>query len=147
MEKQPTFLSLILILGGLILISDISLLKITGNVIAEKAVVTISSFGFLFLILGIVLFLISNEGKLERNLAQQIRESGKMIDKTNDLIHIAKKMGYSLGDNAKEGTPVYDSKGKYITIIPLKGHLTWRISKNIIRDLAEGESSFRRGRY
>jgi hypothetical protein len=56
MEKPQIFLSFILILGGLILIADVSISKITGNVINGNPAVGVSSFGFVFLIVGIVLF-------------------------------------------------------------------------------------------
>jgi len=122
--------------------------NITGNAISSEIKTGNLFFGITFLVFGVVLFLISHEGKLERNLAQEIRESGRVIDKTNDLLHIAKEMGYIIGENVKEGTIIYDSSGKNkITSIPLKGHLTWKISKVILRDLAKGESSFRKRNY
>jgi hypothetical protein len=146
MGKSELFLSFILIFGGLILISDISLLKITGNVVVDKPAIGFSSFGFALLILGIVILLIEQEGKLEKNLAQQVRESGRVIEDSKELIRIAKKSKYDLRKPVREGTPVYDSEGKYITVIPMHG-VSWRISKNILRELAEGESSFRKRNY
>jgi len=145
MEKPQIFLSLILIVSGLILISDVSLSKITGNIIGGKPVIGFSFVGFLFLILGIVLFFISHEGKLERNLAQEIRKSGKVIDKPKELIHIATEMGYTFGKNVKEGMEVYNGE-KRITTIPLH-KVTWVTARNILKDLAEGNSGYGKRNY
>ena len=146
MEKPQIFLSFILIVGGLILIADVSLSKITGNIINNSPAVGFSSIGFLFLILGIVLFMVNAEGKLERNLAQEIKRSGRIVDNPRELIHIAKKSGYVLGKEVKEGIPVYDDFGRYITVIPIH-KVSGGVSRNIISELARGESNFRKRNY
>ena len=145
MEKPQIFLSIIFIISGLILISDVSLSKMTGNVIGGKPIIGFSFIGILFLILGIVLFFISQEGGLEKNLAQQTLESRRVIDKPRDLMHIAKKMGYMMR-NTKEGASVYDSEGKYVTVIPIH-EVTGRTARRILIDLSKGESSFRKRNY
>ena len=140
MEKPQLFLSFILIIGGLILISDVSLSKITGNVINGNPVMGFSFFGFALLIIGIVVFL---EGGLEKSLAQEIKESRRIIEKPKDIIHIAKKSGYILGKEVREGTPIYNQYGERITVIP-RHNISPGVSRNIINDLARGESSFRK---
>jgi hypothetical protein len=145
MEKSPIFLSFILIVSGLILISDVSLSKLTGNVIGGKPIIGFSFVGFLFLILGIVLFFMSQEGGLEKNLAQKTLESRRVIDNSKDLMHIARKMGYTMR-NTKEGASVYDSQGNYLTVIPIH-KVTGRTARSILQDLSSGESSFRKRNY
>lgn len=132
-------------ISGIALVGSTTISKITGSVVNNGLAMGFSFSGFLFLISGIVLFLVTNEGegKLEKNVAQKIKESGKIIENSRDLIKIAKECGYALGQNVREGTPVYDSAGTYITVIPIH-KVTWRISKNIVRDLASGKPSFRR---
>ncbi|VVB82132.1 Uncharacterised protein [uncultured archaeon] len=145
MKHFNFLLSITLIISGIALVGSTTLSKITGNVVNNGLVVGFSFSGFLFLISGIVLFLVTNEGegKPKKNLAQIVKESGKTIDNSRDLIHLARECGYTLGQNVREGTPVYDSAGTYITVIPIH-KVTWRISKNIVRDLASGKPSFRR---
>jgi len=151
MKKPQFFLSLILIIAGFILISSVSLSKITGNVVSEKPIIGFSSFGFIFLILGIVLFLMDKEGKLEKtlaekNLAQEIKESGKIINKPNEIIHIAKKSGYVVGNEVREGTLICDKYGNKITVIP-RHNISSGVYRNIISELAKGESNFRKRNY
>jgi hypothetical protein len=81
MEKTG-MLGLLMMIAGVLLIANFSVSKLTGNVIGENTAVATSSLGFILLIAGIVLF-ISKEGKLERNLAQEIKESGKIVDSPN----------------------------------------------------------------
>ncbi len=146
MEKIPLWFSFLFLAGGLILIGDISLSKITGNVIAETPSLGISSIGFLFLILGIVLFVVAQESRLERNLALEIKKSGRVIDKPKELLHVAKKMGYDLRKPVREGIPVYSSSGDYITVIPTHA-VSPGVSRGIISELAKGESTFRKRNY
>ena len=143
MKKLNLLLSYVLILAGLLLISNFFVSKITGNVIGEQISVGTSPIGFIFLILGIVLFLTSQESRLEKTLAQQVKESGKIIDKPNELIRIARKSGYVVGKDVREGTSIYDSSGHYITVIP-RHNISPGTYKGIISELARGESSFRK---
>jgi hypothetical protein len=146
MEKQQLFLSGVLIVGGLILISNVSLTKLTGNVIGNIPVLGFSFFGFALLIIGIVLFLMDQEGALEKTLAQEIKESRRIVEKPREIIHIAKKSGYLIGDEVREGTPIYNQYGNRITVVP-RHNLSSGVSRNIINDLARGESSFRKRNY
>jgi hypothetical protein len=142
--KPKKVLSYFFILTSFIFIIPFN---ITGNAVSSGIKTGNLFLGFSFLVFGIVLFMISHEGKLERNLAQEVRESGRTIDKSKDLIHIAQEMKYVLKDPVREGIPVYDKSGKYrITVIPIH-KVSWKISKCILRDLANGEPSFRRRSY
>lgn len=146
MEKSQLFLSFILIIGGLILIGDVSLSKVTGNVIGETPTIGFSSFGFLFLILGIALLFIGQEGGLEITLAQKIKKSGRLVDSPRELRHIAEKSGYYLGKEVREGTLIEDEYGHRITVIP-RHDISSGVARNIINELAKGESNFRRRNY
>jgi hypothetical protein len=141
MKKGNLLLSYILILSGLLLISNFSVSKITGNVIGEKIAIGTSPLGFVFLILGIVLFVIAQETRPEKTLAQKVKESGKFVDNPNEIIKIARKSGYRIGEEVKEGTRVYDSNGKYITVIPRR-HISPGTYHGIIKELAQGKSTF-----
>jgi hypothetical protein len=65
MEKTG-MLGLLMMIAGVLLIANFSVSKITGNVIGENVAVGTSSLGFILLIAGIALFVISNEGRLEK---------------------------------------------------------------------------------
>jgi len=144
--KIYPLLSFTFIFVSFILILNIPI-NLTGNIINTNFTTGNIFFGILFLVFGIALLLIHGESRLEKNLAQQIKESGRIIDKPKELIHIANKMGYILKEPVREGVPVYDISGKnYLTVIPLH-KITWRTSKDIIRDLAEGKPSIKRRNY
>jgi hypothetical protein len=88
----------------------------------------------------------NKEGGLEKTLAQKIKESGKVINKPNEIVHIAKKSGYVIGDGVREGTPVYDKSGNYIIVIP-RHNVSGGVYHNIINELASGKSNFRKRNY
>jgi hypothetical protein len=71
MKKRNLLLSYLLILAGILLIANFSVSKITGNVIGEKIAAGTSALGFIFLILGIVLF-ITQENKLEKIIQENL---------------------------------------------------------------------------
>jgi hypothetical protein len=140
--KKTGMLGLLMMIAGVLLIANFSVSKITGNVIGENIAIGTSSLGFIFLIFGLVFFIVSSENKLEKTLAQQIKESGKMIDNPRELVRIARKSGYILGKEVKEGTQIYDQEGRYLTVIPHR-HISPGTYHGIIKTLAKGESSFR----
>jgi hypothetical protein len=142
MEKTG-MLGLLMMIAGVLLIANFSVSKITGNVIGENVAVGTSSLGFILLIAGIALFIVSNEGGLEKTLAQKVKESGKMVDSPNELIRIARKSGYRIGEEVKEGTKIYDFDGRYITVIPRR-HISPGTYHGIIKTLAKGEPEFRK---
>lgn len=145
MEKIPLWFSFLFLVGGIVLIADTSFSKITGNVIAEVPSLGVSSIGCLFLILGIVLFVVGQESRLE-NIALKVKQSGRVIDKPKELVHIARKMGYDLRKPVREGIPVYSSAGDYITVIPIH-KVSKGVSQGIISELAKGQSTFRKRNY
>ena len=129
---------------GFIFIINSSVKSITGNIINETTHVGGSIFGFTFIIGGIVLFLAS-QGGLERNLAQQMLASGKMLTKPREFKRIATKMGYTIGKEVKEGTQILNDE-KYLTVIP-KHNISKKVYCSILKALATGESNFRRPGY
>jgi hypothetical protein len=143
MKKINHLLNYVLIIAGLFLIANFSVSKLTGNVIGEKIAIGTSPVGFIFLILGIVLFIVAQESRLEKTLAQKVKESGRIIDKPNELIRIARKSGYAIGNEVKEGTSIYDSSGHYITVIP-RHNVSPGVYRGIINSLVSGESTFRK---
>jgi hypothetical protein len=143
MKKLNLLLSYAFILAGILLIANFSVSKITGNVIGEQIAVGTSPIGFIFLILGIVLFVVAQESRLEKTLAQKVKESGKIIDKPNELIRVARKSGYIIGKEVREGTQIYSEEGRYITVIP-HHNISPGTYHGIIGELAKGESSFRK---
>jgi len=76
-------LGLLMIITGVLLIANFSVSKITGNVIGENTGVATSSLGFVLLITGIAFFIVAQENRLEKTLAQQIKESGKIVNNPN----------------------------------------------------------------
>jgi len=141
--KKEKRLSIFLISMGLILTANSFLINITGNVVSENIQVTSSILGLVFIIGGIGLFLSMKEGKLEKTLAQQTLENNSVVTDTKKLKKIARKSGYTIGKTVKEGYPIFDKKNNYITVIPYR-HVSIGVSKNILRALATGESSFRK---
>lgn len=133
----------ILFVFGLVLIANSSLIKITGYAVNESFRVGGSVLGLVFIVFGIVLFLAEKEGGLEKTLAQQILESRRFDPKTKFLKKVARKSGYYFGVEVKEGTPVYDIKKNYITVIPHRKEVSIGVYWSIIKALATGESSFR----
>ncbi|MEK6913446.1 MAG: hypothetical protein AABW47_02130 [Nanoarchaeota archaeon] len=143
--KIESGLSYLFIFVSFIFILNLPI-NLTGHVINPTFTSGNVFFGILFLVFGIVLLLIHEEGGLE-NLAERIRKSGRVVDKPRDLLHIAREMKYVLKDPVKEGIPVYDLSGKNcITIIPLH-KVTGITSRDIMRDLAKGKSSLNRRNY
>jgi hypothetical protein len=65
------------------------------------------------------------------------------VDSPSELIRIARKSGYRIGEEVKEGTKVYDIDGRYITVIP-RHHISLGIYHKIIKTLAKGEPEFRK---
>ena len=136
-------LGLLMIIAGVLFIANFSVSKLTGNVIGENVAVATSSLGFILLIAGIALFIVSTESRLEKTLAQKIKESGKIVDNPSEIIRIARKSGYTIGEQVKEGTKVYDFQGRYLTVIP-RHNISPGTYRGIIKTLATGESTFRR---
>ncbi len=138
--KTSRIISLLLVLFGFIFVFN-SLSGITGNIIIEKFDEQVSSiFGLVLILLGLIVFL----SGLEKNLAQEVMESGAVITDPRKLRKIATRMGYS-GRNVKEGYQILDRAGKPLTVIPR--HLKYGTYKSIIEALATGESSFRKRAY
>jgi hypothetical protein len=136
--------SLLLAIVGLFFISGFSFPKMTGYVVGGNLGFGNSFLGFIFLISGIVLFIAGKQWKLERNLAQEIKESGKRLDNPKEIIRIAEKSGYIIGKKeCHEGTKVYNQFGKVVTVIP-KHNISNGTYHNIIKELAEGKSNFRK---
>ena len=138
-------LSYLFIFVSFIFILNIPI-SITGNVILERFVSGNLFFGVVFLVFGIALLLIHSEGTLEKTLAQKVKESGKFVDNPLEIIRIAKKSGYYIGTEVKEGTPIFDMDGTRITVIPRR-HISPGVYHGIINSLAKGESSFKRREY
>lgn len=136
-------LGLLMIITGVLLIANFSVSKITGNVIGENTGVATSSLGFVLLITGIAFFIVAQENRLEKTLAQQIKESGKIVNNPNEIIRIARKSGYTIGEEVREGTKIYGLNGKYLTVIP-RHNISPGTYRGIIKTLATGESTFRR---
>jgi hypothetical protein len=141
--RKTGMLGLLMIIAGVLFIANFSVSKLTGNVIGENVAVATSSLGFILLIAGIALFIVSTESRLEKTLAQKIKESGKIVDNPSEIIRIARKSGYTIGEQVKEGTKVYDFQGRYLTVIP-RHNISPGTYRGIIKTLATGESTFRR---
>jgi len=135
-------LSIFFISIGLILIANLSLISITGYVINGNFKIGGSVLGLAFIIGGLALFLAGKEGRLEKNLAQQILRSGKILRKREEFMKIARKMGYTIGKDDKEGTRILDKYGMTLTTIPSK--VSKGVYYTIMKTLATGKSSFRR---
>lgn len=140
MKKSLKRIGIFSFLIGLFLIINHSLMSITGNVINETVQIGGSILGLIFIIAGAALFLV--EGGLEKTLAQIVRESKAVITDPRKLKKIARKSGYTIGREVKEGTKVYDKENHYITVIP-RHKISIGVYKNIINSLATGKSSFR----
>lgn len=145
-----TGLSSLFILVSFILVLNIPI-NLTGHVINAEFTSGNIFLSILFLVFGIALLLIKQEGKLEKSLkietlAQKIKKSGKMLDSPKEIIHVAKESGYYTGRELKEGIPIYDKDGQHITTIPRR-HISPGTYRNIINSLAKGESNFRRKNY
>jgi hypothetical protein len=132
------------ILGvGLLVISIIIIFAnkvITGAVIGTNISNSLSFVAVFLFIVGLVLTITIKKP----NYAQEILQSGRFVDKTNDLKKIARKMGYTLDEGHKEGTRIYDGED-ILTVIPNHRKINARGTvKSILEALASGESSFRR---
>jgi hypothetical protein len=130
--------STILVIIGLVLL--VSSLSITGNVVSEKIGKTPSSIlGLAFIIGGVVLFMArrSKEG----NLAKQVLESGAVLSRPRDIKKIARKMGYEIVGNKREGYTVLYEKGR-LTTIP--GHISKETFYSIMKALATRKPNLRR---
>jgi hypothetical protein len=92
-----------------------------------------------FLILGLALSLREQQ---EGNLASELLRSRAVITDPKKLIRTAEKMGYD-ERNVKEGYQILGENGKPLTVIP-RHHISNGVSKNILKALSTGESSFRR---
>jgi len=139
------WLGISLIILGLILILNSSLISITGNVIGGEIKAGGSILGFVILAGGLALLLARKEGGLE-NRASQILKSGKIVTKARELRKIVLEMGYTLGKEKTEGTQVLTSDGRYLTIIPKGPEVSKPTYYSIIKALATGEPSLRSSR-
>ncbi len=143
--KKRVILGELLMILGLFIILNATLLGITGFAIGGFESPRVSTFfGLVFIIVGMAVFLANKEGKLEKTLAQQVLENRKVDPKVRFIKKVARKSGYVLEPNVKEGTPVYDQRGEYITVIPKGNKVRTGTYWSIIKALASGESSFRK---
>lgn len=149
MKKGLGKLGIIVILVGFFFILNSSFAIITGNVVSKKVDALDSFIGIMFLISGLALFLVSElESRIleKKSLAERIKKSGAVITSVKKLKKIALESGYYLGKEVKEGTSVFDEKGNYITVIPKGREVSRGVYYNIIKALATGESSYKKGR-
>ena len=132
------------LLGAFLLISSQS--GMTGNTISTRASALSSVFGLVLIAVGLGL-MISEEGGLEKNLAQEIKESGRIILETRKLKRIAKRVakekGYSFRQ-VKEGYQILGCDGKPLVVIPNHKTVSTGAYYNIIDVLATGKKTFRR---
>lgn len=79
---------------------------------------------------------------MEGNLAKRVKESGRIETNPKKIIQIARKSGYIIGKkDVNEGTPVYNEKNCFITVVPR--HISFKVYFSIINALSEGKSNFR----
>lgn len=147
-EKFRIGIGTLSLLIGVFLVLD-SFSGITGHVVSEQTGKGIGSIlGLAFVIGGLLLFALEiqerrKEGGLERNLAQEILKSGKVMLETRKLKRLANRMGYDHRE-VREGYQVLGYGGGPITVIPNHRRVSIGVYRNIVRALATGESSFRR---
>ncbi len=115
--KKERFAGILLLLLGFVLIVNATAVSITGNVIFSEGQAKIGSIlGMVFVALGLTIFLVENEGGLERRVEPEIirsktfRKSLKKHKSELDAINRAvEKIGTGLG---KEH-PLKGYKSKY----------------------------------
>lgn len=122
------------LIGTFFLISSQS--GMTGNVISERANALSSVFGLIFIIIGLIL-------TIKRNLAQEVLDSRKTVDNTNELIRIAKQMGYNIREGYKKGSQITYA-GSVLTTIPKHNKINSKTARGILKALARRESNFRK---
>lgn len=128
---------------GLISISLVILLfnlTPTGAVVGVGFSASLNLIALITFILGLALFLIHS---LEINLAKEILSRGGVITNSRELIRIARKMDYG-ERQVKEGFQVLNEYGKPITVIPNHPNVSPGVSRNVLKALSTGESSFRK---
>jgi len=80
----------------------------------------------------------------EKNIAQEVLDNRGVIESSKILKSVATQMGYDLKTGSKEGLRVLDYEGNLITVIPNHKKINNNTSRGILKDLASGESSFRK---
>jgi hypothetical protein len=137
---------------------------ITGNIIGIKNQTPLGIFGIIVFLIGLSLIIISKKSGLERhilpfetispgndtypqenkNYAQEALDNGKTVDRRRDLLKIAGRMGYTIKGGYNEGIRVFDLDGNTITAIPSHSRVNPNTSKDILRALATGKSTFKK---
>jgi len=140
MRKKRFFGLTLIFVAFLIILFNISF---TGAVIGIAPSNSLSLIALVFFIVGLILII--KEGKLEKNLAQEVLKSSAIITDPKKIKKIARKMHYE-GRNVKEGYQILDEYGKPLTVVPLH-KVSGGVYRNIMKALSTGKPNFRIERY